>query len=71
MKNNMHKFLFPIKLVLFVVFAQLTILLMIIKSIQLWRLPIRIIIENTHKLAFRKLELQKLLNDIIRIWKKN
>jgi hypothetical protein len=66
MINNMHKFLFPIKLILFVVFAQLTILLTIIKSIQLWRLPTRIIIQNTHKL-----ELQKLLNDIIRIWKKN
>jgi hypothetical protein len=71
MKNNMHKFLFPIRLILFVVFAQLVILLMIIKSILLWRLPIGIIIANTHKLAFLKLELQKLLNHIIRIWKKN
>lgn len=66
MKNNMHKFLFPTRLILFVVFAQLTILLAIIKSIQLWRVPTQIIIKNTHRL-----ELQKLLNDIKRIWKKN
>jgi hypothetical protein len=39
MKNNMHKFLFPIKLVLFFVFAQLVILFTIIKSILLWELP--------------------------------
>jgi hypothetical protein len=39
MINNMHKFLFPIKLVLFFVFAQLTILFTIIKSILLWELP--------------------------------
>jgi len=35
----MHKFLFPIRLILFVVFAQLIILFTIIKSILLWELP--------------------------------
>ena len=72
MINNMHKFLFPIKLILFVIGVELMVLYMIIRSILIWKLPTKfIIITNESEIQLFKLLYELIFNDIKNLWKKN